>query len=128
MTITHSYEPWFQVANAAGTPTAAIGAHGTPQTHYEIIAQAVGQRGDGMARRRANAAHIVACVNGCTDLDPAAYADVVKALGSVIEFCHAALDGTVHDDNLRYYERMAYAALDRADGYKHGDRAKEIAP
>jgi hypothetical protein len=68
----------------------------------------------------------LACVNGCAGLDPAAYAAVVKALGSVLEFCHAALDGTVHDDNLRYYERMAYAALDQAEYYRLGHRAEEI--
>jgi hypothetical protein len=121
----HTTEPWWQIRNHAGAPTAAI-AYGNQQGPHEIIAKTVGQRGDGLKMRRANADRIVACVNGCAGLDPAAYADVVRALGSVIEFCHAALDGTCHDDNLRYYERMAYAALDRADGYKHGDRTKEI--
>lgn len=68
------------------------------------------------------------CVNGCASLDPAAYADVVRALGSLVEFAHAALDGTVHDDNLRYYEQMAYAALDKAEYYRWGHRAAEITP
>lgn len=114
--------PWF---NVAGT---SLIVNRDPQFPHEIIAQATGQRGDAKGRQRANATHIVACVNGCAGLDPAAYKAVFQALGSVIEFCHAALEGTCHDDNLRYYERMAYAALDRADGYKHGDRAQEIAP
>lgn len=66
------------------------------------------------------------CVNGCAGLDPAAYADVVRALGSLVEFAHAALSDTIHDDNLRYFEKKAYAALDRAEHYRYGNRAAEI--
>ena len=69
---------------------------------------------------------LYACLRGCIGLDPAAYAEVVKALGSLVEFAHAALSDTIHDDNLRYFEKKAYAALDKAEYFRYGDRAAEI--
>ena len=68
----------------------------------------------------------LACVNGCAGLDPTAYRAVVDALGSLVEFAHAALSDTIHDNNLRYFEKKAYTALDKAENYRHGDRAAEI--
>lgn len=57
---------------------------------------------------RADAAHIVRCVNS--------HEALTEALERVVQFMHSALAGTIHDDDLQHYEAIARAALEQAGG------------
>lgn len=67
---------------------------------------------------RSNAARIVACVNGCQGLNPAAYRQVVEALTAIVaringEFDNPALEkyGMLELDSLEGIKRIAQQAL-----------------
>jgi hypothetical protein len=83
--------------------------------------------GQGQIASEVTGATVAVIFDGAADAALVAAApDLLAALSSLVEFAHAALSDTIHDDNLRYFERLAYTALDKAVAYRYGDRAAEI--
>ena len=58
----------------------------------------------------------------------AAVPELLIALESLVEFVHAALGGTAHDDTLQHYERIARRAIARAKARPGAEDAPQDAP
>ena len=94
--MSHTPEPWITVPeNAMPAGTWNIG---TEQDSGSIGITYPGTLGVDAAK--SNAARIVACVNGCAGLNPAAYRQVVEALQAILD-C----------GSLKKAEQLAQAAL-----------------
>ena len=112
--MSHTPEPW-KVVPGINHYGAAITAGDT------IIAEVYAPSGYAIPRVRemdeqnANAAHIVACVNGCAGLNPAAYRECVEVLQNL---CGAVshMEGFSHHGAVVVAMKGARRALARATG------------
>lgn len=81
--MSHSHEPW-EFAKVDGNFPGAnyfIGTRGDFHRGGQLLVQTVA----GTKADEANAARIVACINGCANLNPTAYRECVEVLSRMIE-------------------------------------------
>ena len=105
MTPKHTPEPWRQFTEL-GTIGDVVDSKGRAVAQAQETGNFERGAPEGLAERNANAARIVACVNGCAGINPDAVPDLL-----------AALEAAVLSEQLdKHHDLMARAAIAKAKG------------
>ena len=118
--MSHTPEPWKEVEYSDYEIKQAGSIRGF--NNQCVVSPRQGVVGRNLEESEANANRIVACVNGCAGLNPAAYRECVEALTAIIaringEFDNPALlkQGLLGLDSLEGMKRMAEHVLAQAE-------------